>query len=565
MHVSCLTICAVISLSSQLASSNAENQLGFNRNNQSEKTSTRKRVAVIGAGLAGATAAYYLRDSIREFEDIDITIFESSQQIGGRFKSVKYRGRTIEIGAPATSTHDWCFLRAMRDVGLAPKEPDWEWKFHRKRTVGVWNGEGFVNTGPHEPQCSTWWELMRMVWRDGRTVWLLRKVSPPVWMEIGKMMWKYGLSPWKFHRVVSLDLKAWDNFGADLYPWQRHTFVSLTSELEKAGLPGQALGSAGSYFRSLNLSTAFLDEVIEPYARARFGQNLDDVRGIAAEIAYREFFSRGMAVSDGNARLVDRLITLSKADLNLNSRIKEIRNGHSKRYNLVAEPSSPETTVVEQWEEFDAVVIATPLQLSGIVFGGSLNIKQRQELRPPFLERHITHFASEHYPSPNFFNLSSKTCLPNSILTTANNPHIPDIFSIDSIDSLIRIDRTGCSPPSASRPGDPDDCDTVIHEGIFRIISSDTIHNQTLFKMIGCPSDCQLPFLHRQAWPFITPAYVGRLFPTDDVELAPSLYYTGGGDDILSSLEMNCRMGFNVGVKAFLDLDEAQRKETWGS
>ncbi|KAH9212820.1 hypothetical protein DL95DRAFT_391147, partial [Leptodontidium sp. 2 PMI_412] len=87
-----------------------------------------------------------------------------------------------------------------------------------------------------------------------------------------------------------------------------------------------------------------------------------------------------MAVSDGNARLVDRLITLSKADLNLNSRIKEIRNGHSKRYNLVAEPSSPETTVVEQWEEFDAVVIAKPLRLSGIVFGGSLNIKQRQEL-----------------------------------------------------------------------------------------------------------------------------------------------------------------------------------------
>ncbi|KAG4433756.1 hypothetical protein IFR05_010755 [Cadophora sp. M221] len=556
MQVSCLTICVVIWFSTHLASSQTIKHPLFSPNNQSEQLTTRKRVAIIGAGLAGATASYYLHDSIRELHDIDITIFESSLKIGGRIKSVKYRGRTIEIGAPAASTHDWCFLRAMKDVVLAPKEPDWDWKFHIMRTVGVWNGAGFVSTGPHEPRCSTWWELMKMVWREGRTAWLLRKVSLPHWVEVGKLMWKYGLSPWTFERATLSDLKTWDSFGADLCSRQTHTFGSLNSELRRAGLPGEVLGSAGSYFRSLNLSAAFLNEVIEPYARARFGQNLENVRGFAAEIAYREFFSRSVAVSDGNYRLVDRLITLSRAHLNLNSRIKEIRNGHSKRYSLLSESHSAENTVVEQWEEFDAVVIATPLQLGGIVFDGSLNIKLPLEPSPPFLERHITHFVSEHYPSPNFFNLSSSTHLPNSILTTANNSNIPDIFNIDSIGNVVRIDRAYCPSPWL---GEPDDCDATISEGIFRIISSDTIDNQILFKMIGSPSDFEFPFLHRQVWPFVTPAYVNHLLPIDDVELAPSLYYTGGGDDLFSSLEMSCRMGFNVGVKAFFDLDDALR------
>ncbi|PVH74685.1 hypothetical protein DL98DRAFT_22018 [Cadophora sp. DSE1049] len=552
MQIIHVLISGVLVLSAQATSSEYTPQQTLVSNNQSTQQNPRKKVAIIGAGLAGATAAYYLHDSIRELQDVDITIFESSPQIGGRIKSIKYRGRTIEVGATAASNHDWCFLRAMKDVGLAPKVPDLGWYYRVVKTVGVWTGEELVSAGPHEPQCSTWWEMILKVWRDGMTAWHLRKISPPMSWDVVKLMWRYGLSAWKFHRAVSSDLAAWDNFGADVYSWETHTFDSLGSEVNKSGLSAPVLRSAGSYLRGLNLSASILDELVEPYARARFTQSLQAMRGIAAAIAYRDFFSRSLSVSDGNYRLVDRLITLSKSDLRLSSRVKEIQPGHTKRLSLGMESSLPEVTKGTHREEFDAVMIATPLHLSGKSFGAGVDIHMDSDASRGLLsERHVTHFVSSQELSPQFFNLPPGTRLPDTLLTTANSSNFPDIFSITLVDTITRIDQTGCSPPPASAPWDLEDCDTVIYEKLFRAVSSGIIDNQTLSKMIGSPTDYEFLFIHRQVWPYITPKDASHQFQTGKIELAPGLYYTGGGEDIISSLEMSCRMGFNAGMKAF--------------
>jgi len=271
-----------------------------------------------------------------------------------------------------------------------------------------------------------------------------------------------------------------------------------------------------------------------------------------------------VSVSDGNPRLVDRLITLSRANLKLNSRVKEIQTGLSKRYSLRVESPLPNSNMSTYCEEFDAVVIAVPLSMSGmsgISLGEGLDIRMYLDASYHPSERHITHFVSSQDLSPEFFNLPTGTRLPDTLFTSANSSNVPDIYSINLVDTVTRIDRRGCSPPSISARWDPDDCDSVFHEGIHRVVSSEMIDNQTLGKMVGSSSDYDFPFIHRQVWPYITATEIDFQLPTRKIELAPVLYYTGGREDIISSLEMSCRMGFNAGMKVFDAVSQIRKRD----
>ena len=155
----------------------------------------------------------------------------------------------------------------------------------------------------------------------------------------------------------------------------------LSSEIDRPDVSAQSLSSARSYLRDLGLSDEFLNEVVEHYTRARFAQNLDDVRGLSVEIAFREFFSRSASVSGGNYRLVDRLITLSRADLKLNSTFKEIHPGQSKGYCLRVESLLPNGDKSTYHEEFDAVVIAVPLSMSGYLLARDMMFEWTSILR----------------------------------------------------------------------------------------------------------------------------------------------------------------------------------------
>ena len=54
-----------------------------------------KKALVIGAGPAGLTAAYEL---LTKGEDIEVTIFEESEEFGGISKTVNYNGNRMDMG-----------------------------------------------------------------------------------------------------------------------------------------------------------------------------------------------------------------------------------------------------------------------------------------------------------------------------------------------------------------------------------------------------------------------------------------------------------------------------------
>ena len=54
-----------------------------------------KRALIIGAGPAGLTAAYEL---LRQSKDMEVTVFEESDQFGGISKTVNYKGNRMDMG-----------------------------------------------------------------------------------------------------------------------------------------------------------------------------------------------------------------------------------------------------------------------------------------------------------------------------------------------------------------------------------------------------------------------------------------------------------------------------------
>lgn len=80
-----------------------------------------RRVAVIGAGMAGLAAAARLRDA-----GLSVTVFESRPRIGGRIHTDRALGTAVDLGAAWIHGHRGNPLsRLARDVGARTLATDW--------------------------------------------------------------------------------------------------------------------------------------------------------------------------------------------------------------------------------------------------------------------------------------------------------------------------------------------------------------------------------------------------------------------------------------------------------
>lgn len=211
-----------------------------------------KHIAIIGAGVTGASTAFRLKELVGPSPFATVTMYESESNVGGRVQTIPRQPNlhpVLEYGATSFYTDDWCLMTAMKNVGL--KEQDGN-PLARPRSLGVWDGHGLA-TGP---QCNaeslSWWHL-----------------------------WKYGLSPWRYRRAVRSKLANWQTFAS------LRTFDSLIKELDDVGLDGSVLGSAENYFSSLGVTRPFQMDFVQPCTRARFSQTLTDISGFSALMAAR--------------------------------------------------------------------------------------------------------------------------------------------------------------------------------------------------------------------------------------------------------------------------------------
>ena len=78
--------------------------------------SARIKVAVIGSGITGASAAYHIHETASDHLPVDISVFEALPRVGGHIDSVAAHGQNIkdlETGAAVFFAQDSCLKGVM--------------------------------------------------------------------------------------------------------------------------------------------------------------------------------------------------------------------------------------------------------------------------------------------------------------------------------------------------------------------------------------------------------------------------------------------------------------------
>lgn len=475
-----------------------------------ESSSRSRRVAIIGSGITGSVAAYTLFESSRLFPDgpPSITIFERNPIVGGRITTADVyddpRQRIDTCAATFAQRTDTCVLRAASSVGLAATAPQRQ----LAAGIGQWAGpaDGFV--GLIED-------------RGFRDIQLWTPFRAARWFE------RYGDAPQRFQQSVT---NVQTFFTTAFSGVTGQNFTNLTEEVYRSSLNPSILDGILEN-RILNASNPkdilFLREVVEPAQRERFFADILDLNSLAT------VFGMGtdsvVEIQGGNLRLIDRLIKLSGASLSLSTKVQEIRPSKADRggWELGGVRSNqPGKASSKFTDRFDEVIIATPIKLADLKIDMKLpyhghGIPAVKDYEDVF----VTHFTTSNVLNEKYFNTTKPA--PLNVLTTPSAP----FFSLTQVKALQN--------PKTRRA-----------ERLYKLVSSFAPTDEQLGKHINTddddPTTPAITWVYRESLPRSVPKQARKQTLLEKLELARGLWYAGGGEQVLPTVEVGCRFGSNV-------------------
>ncbi|KAM8972353.1 prenylcysteine oxidase 1 [Pelodytes ibericus] len=358
------------------------------------------RIAIVGAGIGGSSAAYFLRHKYGKHIHIDV--FEK-EEVGGRLATVEMEGDQYEAGGSVIHPLNLHMKTFVKELGLSVRPPT-------DGLVGIYNGDEFVF------QESKWFlvNIIKMLWNYGMN--FLRMY---MWVEavLDKFMriYRYQTFEYSFSSTESLlHALGGEDFTAKLN-------MTIDETMQKAGF-----------------SQKFIDEIVSPAMRVNYGQGVK-INGFVGAVSLAGTDSGLWSVEGGNKLVCSGLIYASKAQLikgtvtSVQEKIRPMKSGGTvKLYELAYE-----TSTGPQMDMYDIVIISTPINngVSSINFLGfnppiKTFSRHYQQTVATFVHGRInaSFFGC---PRPCQFELSE-------ILTTSD----PKLF-ISSIGAVAPVKTTG--------------------------------------------------------------------------------------------------------------------------
>lgn len=506
----------------------------------SELHSRPYNVAIIGAGAAGSSAAYHIaRHAASGDISFDITVFERNDYVGGRSTTVSVYDDSrypVELGASIFVKVNKILVDAAKEFNLSTsKLSSSAAPSSSAPAVGVWDGREF-----------------RLTMQDTN------------WLDLAKLFWRYGTAPVRTVRLM----KATVGRFLQMYESPVFPFASLTQAAEDVDLL-KVTGQTGEQYMAENgIIGKFGAEIVQSSTRVNYATNLKHIHGLEAMVCMAT--DGAMAVKGGNWRIFEGMLRASRAKLMLGTEVQDITRQVDGKYSLkhTHRPRGFEDADESATSTFDAVIIAAPFQYTGIKITNE-ELTAPEEI--PYVELHVTLFASPLLPLPAFFNID--TPVPHTILTTLpdNEPAQSGNLSVGSpgFFSISRL-QTITSPVSGEE------------EYVYKIFSAAPLSRSFIDALFGIPSTSDLSSgllsldTDMQSGDGITPSKItwlyGKIwhsypyeFPRvtfEEIKLADGLWYTGGMDSFISTMETNALMGKNV---AALVYEEAELRRLGGN
>jgi phytoene dehydrogenase-like protein len=317
-------------------------------------------LAIIGAGIGGCSAAYFAH---KHLPDSKVTVYEGEDRVGGRILTFNAKEMKNEIGATF-------FNPINKIVGDIVKEMNLNiTKLEEPTDIAVYDGTEIVF-----------------------------KSSQSKFYTMLQLLTKYKLSvPRLLLRLVNAKgkIKKW---------YEEERPVEFWELFEQLGLDKWYKMPLDQILVEMGVDRNLIDEIITPITRIIYSQNAE-LGGFAGLSSLLGVYEESMySLEDGNDALPRKLLEKSNSKVKLRCKVKSIEKTSKGSFRVSSEDNS---------SVFDAVIIATPLEVADITFEGIADQKrQAREYQRIYIK--VMHGTVD----PKYFNLDASTKLPSIILTS---------------------------------------------------------------------------------------------------------------------------------------------------
>jgi prenylcysteine oxidase/farnesylcysteine lyase len=448
------------------------------------------RVAIVGAGAAGSSAAFWISKAKERFGfEVEVDVFDRESYIGGRSTTVyPYNDTTnlkpIELGASIFVRTNKNLWRASDEFNLTRLDFEDE-----DSDMGIWDGQKFLLTTGGGGYLSDWWSTLKVLWRYGYT-------APTRTRNIVKTMTA------QFIQLYSPEAPRWDNIS------------SLALSFEWTDMLSQSMAE---YLDTHGVSPKFTREFVEAATRVNYGQDVDKIH--ALEGACSMAATGATSIQGGNFQIFEQFLLRSKAHLFLSTTVHSIKRNSDI-------PGHPSWTVRTDRgsEDYEAVIIAAPIHSTGISLPSAISSRIPKQ---PYVHLHVTLLATTSpRPNPEYFSLSPSSKVPSMVLTTyegvRNGGKEPEFNSLSYHGYITK------------------GVDGVPDQWSVKIFSKERISDEWLDKMFMG----QVGWVYRKEWDAYPQLPPTTSFPP--VKLDEGLYYVNAFEPFISTMETETIASRNV-------------------
>lgn len=333
-----------------------------------------QRVAIIGAGAGGSSAAFWISKAKERFGvDVEVDVYERQDYIGGRSIIVHPYGNSslpaLELGASI-------FVEANKNLWRASNEFNFTRKSFRDSNggTGIWDGKEIILS-----LSDGWWDTVKVLWRYG--IFSPRRTQSIVSALVDRYLILYTPGAPK-----------WDNI------------FDLASSL---GWLDLIANSTDGYLSAQGVSKEYTHELIEGATRVNYGQNVVDIHALEGLICMAT--DRASSIRGGNYQIFEQFLNRSGAKVYLNAQVNSISQKSSSSHIWTVKSTQGAA-------DYKAVILAAPFHSSNITLPPSLSAQIPEQ---PYVHLHVTLLTTTSpTPDPTYFSLPPSSDVPSMMLTT---------------------------------------------------------------------------------------------------------------------------------------------------